>query len=106
MWVGCKILARRAAGQATRPLFNAEKLLAFAHEIDRAFEPVAVDDDANAIAVAQFADGAARQGFGANVADAGARRDAREAGVGEESDVLAEAQVLEGGGDLINLLHA
>ena len=43
---------------------------------------------------------------GADVADARARRDAREARVGEHGDVLAERQVLQRGRDLVDLLHA
>ena len=50
--------------------------------------------------------GAAGQRFGGDVADAGAGGDAAEARVGEHGDVLAEGEMLEGGGDLVDLLHA
>ena len=43
---------------------------------------------------------------GRNVADAGAGGDAAETRVGEHRDVLAEIQMLQRGGDLIDLLHA
>ena len=53
-----------------------------------------------------LADRAAGQRLGADVADAGAGRDAGEARVGDHRDVLAPGQVLERGGDLVDLLHA
>ena len=66
----------------------------------------AVDHDPDQVAVAQLADRAAGQRLGADVADAGAGGDAGEARVGEDGDVLAERQVLERRGDLVDLLHA
>src|SRR4029079_7877535 len=75
-------------------------------QVDRAVEAHAVDDDADAIAVAETADGAARQRFGADVADARSRRDAGKARIGQQRDSLADVEVLERGGDLVNLFHA
>ena len=66
----------------------------------------AVDHDLDEVAVAQLADGAAGERFRRYVADAGAGRDAAEASIGDDGDVLAEGQMLQGGGDLIDLLHA
>src|SRR5262249_19528233 len=71
-----------------------------------AFQLRSVNDYLNTVAVADLADGAAGQRFGADVTDAGPRRDAGEAGVGQDGDVLAETQVLEGRGHLGNLFHA
>ena len=48
----------------------------------------------------------AGQRFGRDMSDAGAGGDAAEAGVGEQGHVLAGGKPLEGGGDLIDLLHA
>ena len=53
-----------------------------------------------------FADGAAGKRFRRDVADAGAGGNAAEARIGEDGDVLAVGQLLERGGDLVNLLHA
>ena len=40
------------------------------------------------------------------MADAGSGGDAAEARVGEDGDVFAEGERFEGGGDLVDLLHA
>ena len=78
-------------GQHLRAFLGAESSVAVADEVDAAFELVAVDDDLDAVAVAHLADRAAGQRLRADVADAGAGRDAGEAGVGQHRDVLAEA---------------
>ena len=75
-------------------------------EVDRAGQISSVDDDLDLIAVSQFADGAAGERLGRDVADAGSGGDAAEARVGEDGDVFAEGESLEGGGDLVDLLHA
>ena len=90
--IGREIGPRRPARQNPRAFLGAEVLLAVADEIDAALEAIPVDDDAHQIAVDEPADGPARQRLGADVADAGARRDAGEARVGHHRDVLAEAQ--------------
>src|SRR5204863_10175925 len=74
-------------------------------QIDRAFEFVAIDDDADLIAIANLAERAARERLGADVADAGAGRDSGETRVGQDGNVLAEAEVLERRRDLINFFH-
>jgi hypothetical protein len=71
------------------PVFDAART----NQIDLALQAVAVDDDFDDVAVAHFADGAAGQRLGRNVADAGAGGDAAETRVGDHRHVLAEIQV-------------
>src|SRR5262249_3165039 len=85
---------------------RAELRLALADQIDAPFQPIAVDDDADAVAVAYLADGPAGQRLRPDVADARPGRNAAEARVGHDRDVLAEAQVLQRRRDLVDLLHA
>ena len=77
-----------------------------ADQVDGAFEAVAVDHDPDQVAVADPADRPPRQRLGTDVADARTGRDAREPGVGQDGDLLAEREVLQGRGDLVDLLHA
>src|SRR5262249_32831964 len=104
--IGRQVVARRAAGQAAGSLLRAEDFIPLTDQIDAPFEPVAVDNDLDAIAVADLADWAAGERLRADVADAGARTHAGETRIRQQSHVLAEAQVLEGTRDLIDLLHA
>src|SRR5437016_14172912 len=67
---------------------------------------MAVDDDANAVAVAQLAERAAGQCLRADVTDAGPGADAGKTGVGDQGHFAPPREMLEGRGDLINLLHA
>ncbi len=104
----------RAQGQDARPRsarncagnFRAHRPVRSSDEVDGAGEIFAVDDDFDLIAVLKFAECAAGEGLGGDVADAGSGRDAAEARIGEDGDMFAEGQRLEGGGDLIDLLHA
>jgi hypothetical protein len=73
-----------ARGQHLGAARRLEALAVAADEVDGAVQVDAVDLDLDEIAVAQLADRAARERLGADVADAGARRDAREARVGEQ----------------------
>ena len=91
-----QLLVGRFVRAMTRPL----------HEIDRAVEARPIDFDADAVAVAQPADGPAGERFGADVADARPRRDAREPRVGRKRDRLADVEILERRGDLVDLFHA
>src|SRR5262249_14434500 len=72
---------------------------------DAPFETIAVDDDLDTVTVLHLADRPAGERLGADMTDARPRRDAAEPGVGEHGDVLAEAEVLERGSDLVDLLH-
>ena len=98
--------ARSSLGKKLGGNFGAHRSVRSADEVDRAGEIFAIDDDLDLVAVAEFADGAAGEGLGRDVADAGAGGDAAEARVGEDGDVLAEGEGLERGGDLVDLLHA
>src|SRR5205814_1841879 len=75
-------------------------------EVDAPLQPHAIDDDTDAVPVAEFADRAAGERFRADVADARPGRDAAEPGVGQDVHVLAPGQVLERRGHLVGLLHA
>ena len=77
-----------------------------ADEIERAGQLSRIDHDANPIAVAQFADRAAGQRFGADVADAGAGADAGKPGVGDHGHFAAPVQILQCRSDLIRFFHA
>src|SRR5580700_7096282 len=70
------------------------------------FETVSIDVDFDDVAVAEFADGASGEGLGRNVADAGTGGHAAEAAISEEGHKAAVRERFEGGGELINLLHA
>ena len=96
----------RPGGEDFRASNRAELDSVLADHVDRAFEANAIDGDLDQVAVADLAERPSRERLGADVADAGPGRDAREPGVGDHGDVLAERQVLERGGDLIDLLHA
>src|SRR5262249_44178398 len=61
--------------------------------------------DLDAIAVTHLANRTTCQCLRPDVADTGAGRNTREAGVGQDRDLLAEAQMLERRGDLVNLFH-
>ena len=76
------------------------------HQIDRAFQPNAVDDDLDDIAVHDLAQRPARQRLRRNVPDAGPRRDPAEPRVRDHRHVLSEVEVLQRGGHLIDLLHS
>ena len=62
-------------------------------QVERPFELDPVDDDPDEVAVAELADRPAGQRLGADVSDAGAGGNAREPGVGQDRDVLAERQI-------------
>ena len=84
---------RAAAGEDARAFLGAELDTLGADQVERAFEVDAIDDDPDQVAVADLAERAAGEGFGADVADAGPRRDAGEPGVGQHGDLLAEREV-------------
>ncbi|MDB5348631.1 MAG: hypothetical protein JWP89_7008 [Schlesneria sp.] len=86
--------------------FGGEPLGRGADVIERAGQVAGVDDDFDQVAVAELADGASIEGFGADVTDAGSGGDAREPGVRDQGDVLAEGEVPQGRRDLIGLFHA
>src|SRR5207302_962370 len=77
-----------------------------ADQVDRAFQLVAVDDDLDAVAVAELADRAAGEGLRRHVADARPGAHTGKPRVRDHRDVLAERQELQGTRDLVNLLHA
>ena len=97
----------RAGGEKLRR-FAERELARFsgAEEVDGAVEVSAVDADFHDVARAELPDRAARERFGTDVAHAGARRNAREARVGDEGNVLAVGEVLQGARHLIGFLHA
>ena len=64
--------------------------------MDGPFQPVPVYDDLDDIALPELSDGTARERFGPDVADADARADATEAGIGNESYVFAPGDILRG----------
>src|SRR5262249_36302831 len=86
--IGSQIRPRRSTRQHSRSLLRSELHLLFANQIDAPLQPIAVDDNADAVAITDLADRPARQRFRPDVADAGPRRDAGEASIGEERDVL------------------
>src|SRR5262249_37405152 len=86
--VGGKIGARQAGREHARALLRRERAAVFADEIDRALEPVAIDDDTDRVAVSNAADRPAGERLGADVADAGAGRNTGEARIGDHRDVL------------------
>src|ERR1700722_1836798 len=71
-----------------------------------AFQPRAINDNFNLVAVAHLADGPAGKRLGRDVANAGAGRNAAETRIGQHGYVLAVRQLLQRRGDLVNLLHA
>ena len=79
-------------GFASRENFHALFVRAatrsIADKIQTAVERVAVDDNLDHVAVAEFADRASSQCFGTDVTDAGSGRDAGEAGVGDQGTCL------------------
>src|SRR5262249_57380711 len=84
----------------------AEQLLAVAHEVHAALEAIPVHNDAHQIALEDATDGPTCERLGSHVANAGARGDTGKARVGDHRDLLTPGQVLESGGDLVDLLHA
>ena len=90
----------------TRLFFGAKVFRVLADEVYGGLERGAVDVDLDEVVVEDAADGAAGEGFRGDVADAGSGGDAGEAGVGEDGYVFAEGEGFEGGGDLVDLLHA
>ena len=96
---------RRSAREHAAPLLGAELHALGPDQVERTFELHAIDDDPDEVAVADPAQRAAGQGLGADVTDAGTRRDAREPGIGQDGDLLAERQVSQRRGDLEDLLH-
>src|SRR5438132_7914565 len=76
-----------------------------ADEIDTAFEVDSINDNSHLITVPEFADRPAGECLGAHVPNAGAGRDAAEAGIGNHRDMLAPRKMLEGGCHLISFFH-
>lgn len=74
----------------------------------KSIEPVSAwgSIDRDDVAVSQLLQRATRERFGSDVSDAGARRDAREARVGEHGHVFAPGHVSERARELIGLFHA
>ncbi len=103
--IGREVGPGRPRREHARALLGAEHGLAVADQVDRALQAVPVHDDLDEVAVQHAADGTAGEGLRADVADARAGGHAGEAGVGEDGDLLAPRQVLERGGDLVDLLH-
>ena len=66
----------------------------------------AVDHDPHEVAVPELPDRTTGQGLRRHVPDAGAGRDAREPGVGQQRHVLAPRHVLERRRQLVGLLHS
>src|SRR5205823_3485363 len=104
--VGGQIGPRWPSRQDLRPFLRAIGALTFANQINAAFELVAVNDNLEAVAVAHLADRSPRQRFGPDMADASTGGHPGKTSVGQNGDVLAEAEMLEGAGHLVNLLHA
>ncbi len=96
---GSRSIRRRAAASGVR---RPSAVPTRSTDPSRRFRSTMISDQ---VAVADPPDRPAGEGFGADVADAGAGRDAREPGVGDDGDLLAERQMLEGRGDLVDLLH-
>ena len=84
----------RASGEFAGSFVRTELDALGTDQVHRAFEPDPVDDDPDQVAVADPADRSSRERLGADVADAGAGGDAREPGVGQDGDLLAEREVL------------
>src|SRR5215468_7507290 len=101
-----QIGTRRPAGEDARAFLGAEQLLAVAHEVHAALEAIPVHYDAHKVSLEDAADRATGERLGSHVADAGARGDTGKARVGDHRDLLTPGQVLESGGDLVDLLHA
>jgi hypothetical protein len=97
---------RRAACEEAGRLPGGEGPPGRPHEVDPPRLGAPVDDDLDHVAVAQLPDRPSREGLGADVADARARRHAGEPGVGQHRHLLSPGQELQGGGNLVGLLHA
>src|SRR5262249_58910196 len=92
--IGREVGPWRSRGEDARALGRIPRLLAVADEIDRALQPVPVDDDSDAIALDELADGSASECFGGDVPDAGPGGNAGEAGVGHVGEEIAGPQLV------------
>src|SRR5262249_1396552 len=88
--IGREVRSRRPLGELADPLDGVPFAVAVAHEADRALEPVAVDDDPDAVAFDDLADRASGQRLGRDVTDAGPGGHTGEARVCQHRDVLPE----------------
>ena len=104
--VGGKIISRLARGEDSRSFYRTEVPAVFADEINSAFHALAINDNPDTIAIAQFSNGPAGQRFRSHVSYARAGRDARKPRISDERNVFAEGQMLERGGQLISFFHA
>jgi hypothetical protein len=77
-----------------------------ADEIDAALHPHSINDDANQIVVAEFAEWTAGESFGTDVPEASAGADAAETRIGQQRDTFAERQMFERARELVSFLHA
>src|SRR5262245_30586768 len=97
MFRRCEVFARQAFCQNGGAFFGAERASVFAHKVERAFQLVSVDHDADDVAVAELANGTARECLGSDMPDARAGAHTAEARVSDERDFLAEWQMLQRG---------
>src|SRR5262249_32832065 len=104
--VRSQILTRRPARKHARAFLGAEQLPAVPDQGHAGLEAIPVHHYAHKVALEDTPDGSTCERLGSHVADAGARRDAGEARIRHHRDLLAPGQVLESGGDLVDLLHA
>ena len=86
--------------------FGPEDHAVTAHQVHGALEAISVNDDFEDVAVLQLADGSAGESLGRNMADARARGDAAETGVGDQRDVFPTLQIPKSGSELVGFLHA
>src|SRR3954453_9040844 len=91
--------------QPPMPLFGIEFFPVLANKVHVTFEFVAIDDDLDDVAVMQFSNGAAGQGFRGNMANTRPRRNTTESSVRDNSHMFAERQMLERRSNLIGLFH-
>src|SRR5580698_9099907 len=101
-----KVFAWSSCSKFAGALVCTELLRPFSDQIDRTVESVTVNYNFDQIAFADAADWPSSKRLWRDVPEACAGRHSAEACVGEHGNMLAEGEVLQSGGDLIDLLHS
>ena len=85
-----EVASHRPPGEFTLTPIPAVLLFTVADEVDAPFGVLQIDTDFDQVAVLDFADRSACERLGADMADTGAGRNTRKAGVGDQCDFPAE----------------
>src|SRR5262245_8576997 len=101
-----EIFSRWASGQDLSAFFRCETAIAFADQVERAFDADRIDVNSYRVAVQNFPDRSAGQTFRSDMSDARAGGQAGESRVGQQRDVLSERQVFERARYLIGFFHS